>query len=714
MQFENAIKYEWFFACPQFIEPLLAEELTNLGAESTKIGHSGVQAWGSLAFAYRALIWSRLASRATLQLAQGFGKDKTELATLIQSIPWAEHLRIDGSFKVRFSGLNEDIRNTQFGAQWIKDQIVDLLRTPEGQRPNISNNPDLVVSVNLHKGKASLGIDLNQKGLHQRGYRDPETYYAMHENVAAAVLIRAGWPKLIQENTATICFIDPLCAAGEIITEAALMAFDIAPALLRGATVAQRWLKHDADLYSQLLSEARERQQAGLAQAASFKFIACEADKQKLTTAKSDWAALNLPNIQWLNQDPTQIDFTAYQVNKGLLVSKLPFDSEQNALVWRTTYSELGKAVAVLGENFQAALFAPAEAPLAFTDLFYSKIYRFLNGRDEYQLWTLDKLVQKQKPTTWIAEDFANRIEKNLRKLKSFIQRGHTNAYRIYDADIPEYAVAVDRYTDWLHVQEYAPPASIDEKTAQQRLDQVLITLSEVLKITPEKIVLKQRKRQKGLEQYERQAQAGQSLVVHENGVRFKVNLSDYLDTGLFLDHRPMRFWMQQQAQGKSVLNLFCYTGAVSVHAAVGGASRVDSVDLSATYLAWAEENFQLNYLKLNPYKYRMIRANAVEWLADCKQRYDLIFLDPPTFSNSKRMQEVFDVQRDHVELLHTAMRLLENNGILVFSNNFRKFKLDPVISAHYAVEDYRLPSIPEDFQRDTKIHGCWLLRHKY
>lgn len=715
MQFESPIhQYEWFFACPQFIEPLLAEELLSLGAVQTKIGHSGVQAWGDLAFAYRALIWSRLASRASLQLAYGFGKDQAELSELIKTIPWAEHLRVEGSFKVRFSGLNEDIRHTQFGAQWVKDQIVDLMRTPDGIRPSISAHPDLVVFVNLHKGKASIGIDLNQKGLHQRGYRDPDAYYALHENLAAAVLIRSGWPNLLQSKANTLCFLDPLCGSGEFMIEAALMALDIAPALLRGGTVAQRWLKHDPVLYEQLLSEARERQQAGLAKAERLQFIGAEQDPHKLATAKADWQTLGLAvGVQWFNQAPKQLPFNNFQADQGLLLSNLPFDAEQHALTWRTMYSEFGQACSQLPAAFQGALFAPAAASLAFTDLFYSKTYRYLNGRDEYQLWTLEKLVQKAKPTHWIAEDFANRIEKNLRKLKAFIQAGTTNAYRIYDADIPEYAVAVDRYADCLQVQEYAPPASIDEKTAQQRLDQVLMTLAEVLQLPADKIVLKQRKRQKGIEQYERQAQLGQSLIVYEHGLRFKVNLSDYLDTGLFLDHRPMRWWMQQQAAGKSVLNLFCYTGAVSVHAAAGGASRVDSVDLSATYLAWAEENFQLNHLKLNPYKYRLIRANAVEWLATCKQRYDLIFLDPPTFSNSKRMQDSFDVQRDHVSLLQNAMQILERDGILIFSNNFRKFKLDPIIQERYLVEDYRLQSIPEDFQRDIKIHGCWLLRHK-
>ena len=712
MQFENRASYEWFFTCPQFIEPLLADELQHLGAVSTKIGHSGVQAQGDLVFAYRALLWSRLASRVTLQLAQGFGKDKAELSQLIQSIPWQQHLRADGSFKVRFSGLNEDIRHTQFGGQWVKDQIVDLLRTAEGVRPSISNDPDLVIVVNLHKGKASIGIDLNQQGLHQRGYRDAEAYYHVHENLAAAILIRAGWPSLCKTSE-PLCFIDPSCNGGEFLLEAALIAFDIAPGLIRSFTIAERWLGHDPALWSALLLEAQERQQIGLQQSQRISFIANESEQDKLKAAQQAWKRLQLPNCSWSQQEVQNFHCPELNAAQGLVLLSLDFDPQQTSLTYAQRYGAIGKALATCPSTLQAAVFAVAQAPFAYTDLFYSKTYRFLNGRDEYQLWTLDKIAQKQRPVLCVSQDFANRLEKNLRKLKSFIQREHTNAYRIYDADIPEFAVAVDRYADWLHVQEYAPPSSIDEKTAQQRLDQVLFTLAEVLKVPPEKIVLKQRKRQKGNEQYERQAHQEQSLIVQEHGVRFKINLQDYLDTGLFLDHRPMRWWMQQHAKDKAVLNLFCYTGAVSVHAAVGGASRVDSVDLSATYLTWAEDNFKLNGFKINPYKYRLIRDDVLEWLEDCRARYDLIFLDPPTFSNSKRMQDVFDVQRDHVHLIQLAMKLLEKDGVLVFSNNFRKFKLDPLITEKYAVEDYRAQSIPEDFQRDMKIHACWLLRHR-
>ena len=317
--------------------------------------------------------------------------------------------------------------------------------------------------------------------------------------------------------------------------------------------------------------------------------------------------------------------------------------------------------------------------------------------------------------TTPIAEDLANRISKNLRKLKPFIKRGHTDAYRVYDTDIPEYAIAVDRYGDWLHVQEYAPPKSIDEQTAAQRLQMAMATLPEVLGVSPDRITLKQRKQQKGMEQYERQASSQHELVVNEHGAKFKVNLRDYLDTGLFLDHRPIRYWLQQQAAGKRVLNLFCYTATASVHAALGGATQVDSVDMSATYLAWGADNFRLNGFDPAAEKYGFIQADVMQWLAACKQDayYDLIFLDPPTFSNSKRMRDVFDVQRDHAFLVNHSMRLLKPGGTLMFSNNFRKFKLDPELETRYAVQNYHRQSLPEDFQRDPKIHGCWLLRHR-
>ncbi|WP_038141651.1 bifunctional 23S rRNA (guanine(2069)-N(7))-methyltransferase RlmK/23S rRNA (guanine(2445)-N(2))-methyltransferase RlmL [Thiothrix lacustris] len=713
MQSDNVTSLQWFFACPQFIEPLLADELTHCGAESVKIGHAGVQALGDLRFGYRAMLWSRLASRATLQLAQGFGKDQAELQALIDSIDWQQHLRPEGTLKVRFFGLNDDIRNTQFGAQWVKDQIGDQFRSQHGVRPSVSNTPDLVVVVNLHKGNASIGIELNQHSLHQRGYRDLGTHAPIRENLAAAVLVRAGWPELIASDAETVALIDPQCAAATFLIEGALMAFDIAPGLLREHTVAERWLGHDADLWQELLEEAQQRRATGLAHTERFEFWGNDSHAAAVMAARADWRSTDLPAARW-----TQCDLKAMPAptlaQVGLVINSPTIEASANVVTLRPLFDALGTWMASLPSTYRGALFAEADVPIALTNLFYSKEYRFLNSETECKLYTFDKLVQKERPTEWISDDLANRITKNLRKLKNFIKQGHTDAYRVYDMDIPEYAIAVDRYADWLHVQEYAPPKSIDEKAAEQRLQQALLTLPAALGVDPKKVVLKQRRQQKGKNQYEKQGRAEQALIVSEHGVRFKVNLSDYLDTGLFLDHRPIRYWLQQHAKGQRVLNLFCYTGTASVHAAVGGANRVDSVDMSATYLEWAKENFSLNDLQHDPYRrYRFIQANVLEWLYDCDEYYDLIFLDPPTFSNSKRMQDTFDVQRDHLALIDDAMRVLSAEGTLIFSNNFRKFKLDAEVGEKYAVQDYRKQSLPLDFERDPKIHGCWLIRHR-
>lgn len=710
MSTDSSHARSWFFACPQFIEPLLADELRALGAQQTKIGHAGVQAVGDLRFGYNVMLWSRLASRATLQLANGFGKNQQELRTLLQTIPWHEHLRADGTLKVRFFGLNEDIRNTQFGAQWIKDQIGDHFLARAGVRPSVSNAPDVVVVVNLHKGNASIGLELNQQSLHQRGYHDPETVLPFRENLAAAILIRSGWLALLDGGEACLALLDPLCTSSTFLIEAALMAFDIAPGLLRGKTVADRWLGHDAKLWLALRDDARQRQQSALSRLARYSFYA-NSNPAALLTVRLDWQAAGLPTSAL---HPYPLADSATLPVTGLAITQLPYHSGETAVTLRPNYTALGEQMAGLPNGFLGALFADADAPLALTGLFFSKEYRFLNGETESKLYTFEKLTQNERPSTLVSQDLANRIEKNLRKLKSFIKQGVSDAYRVYDMDIPEYAVAIDRYGDWLHVQEYAPPRSIDEKVAAQRLQQALMTLPDALGVDPKKIILKQRKQQKGKNQYEKQGREEQALTITEHGVQFRVNLTDYLDTGLFLDHRPMRYWLQQHSQGKKVLNLFCYTGTASVHAAVGGAARVDSVDMSATYLEWAQANFTLNGFRHDPYRrYRFIQANALIWLQDCRERYDLIFLDPPTFSNSKRMEDSFDVQRDHVGLIHDAMRVLEQGGILVFSNNFRKFKLDPTIEEAYSVQDYRKPSLPLDFERDPKIHGCWLIRFK-
>jgi 23S rRNA (guanine2069-N7)-methyltransferase / 23S rRNA (guanine2445-N2)-methyltransferase len=312
------------------------------------------------------------------------------------------------------------------------------------------------------------------------------------------------------------------------------------------------------------------------------------------------------------------------------------------------------------------------------------------------------------------AEMFANRLRKNLRLLGKWARREGVSCYRLYDADLPEYAVAVDLYEGWAHVQEYAAPETVDPARAEARLREAMAVLPEALGIPTEHVVLKVRRRQKGLAQYERLATTGDFREVGEGGLRFLVNLTDYLDTGLFLDHRPTRAMIRDLAAGRCFLNLFAYTGTASVYAASGGAASTTSVDMSRVYLDWARRNLALNGFDQGPV-HRFVHADCLKWLeARRPERYDLIFLDPPTFSTSKRMGErTFDVQRDHVPLIRAVASLLGREGILLFSNNSRRFTLDRDALFDFLIEDVTAKTLPHDFARNPRIHTCWRITRR-
>ncbi len=294
------------------------------------------------------------------------------------------------------------------------------------------------------------------------------------------------------------------------------------------------------------------------------------------------------------------------------------------------------------------------------------------------------------------------------RHLRSWRKREQISCWRAYDGDLPEYAAAIDVYGDWLHVQEYQAPASIPEETAARRFDEIVGVACDVFDVPQERVATKQRRRQSPGERYGRMDDLGEVLVVEEGGLRFEVNLLDYLDTGLFLDHRPARARVRELAAGQDVLNLFAYTGTATVYAAAGGARSTTSVDLSATYLDWAERNIVLN--GLNDGTHALHQTDAMTFLRRDAERYGLIFVDPPTFSNSKRATD-FDVQRHHVPLLRQCLRTLRHDGTIIFSTNFRRFELDAAAIPELAFRDVTRRSIPPDFERNPRIHRCWEAR---
>lgn len=723
-------RHELILTCPKGLEGLLLEEAISLGLEEAREQTAAIRGFAGMEVAYRLCLWSRLANRVLLVIDRFPTENAETLYDGVYRIDWAEHLDAEGSLAVEFSGLGSGIDNTHFGALKVKDAIVDRLRTPTGERPSVDKlNPDLRVHLRLDRGQAVLSLDLSGHSLHQRGYRLQQGAAPLKENLAAAVLIRAGWPRIAAEGGALT---DPMCGVGTFLVEGAMMAADIAPNLRRERWGFSAWLGHVPAIWTRLHAEAQARAEAGMAKPPLW-IRGYEADPRLIQPARNNIERAGLANwIRVYQGDVATFEPRPDQNQKGLVICNPPYGErlgDEASLVY--LYQNLGERLRQACLGWEAAVLTSAPDLGKRMGIRSHKQYAFWNGALPCKLLLikvdLDQFVTGQRATAATPSSkadqepveelarlseggqmFANRLQKNLRQLGKWARREDIQCYRLYDADMPEYALAIDLYGDWVHVQEYAPPRSIDPEKAQARLYDALGAIPQALGISRSKVVVKRRERQSGTRQYERQASQGEFLEVTEGGVKLLVNLTDYLDTGLFLDHRAMRLRIQREAAGKRFLNLYCYTATATVHAAKGGARSTTSVDLSKTYLDWARRNLALNGLSD---RQRLEQADVMAWLEEDRGEYDLIFIDPPTFSNSKRMEGVFDVQRDHVALLDQAMARLAAGGTLYFSNNFRKFQIDPGIAERYTVEEITAATLDEDFRRNSKIHRAWKLQ---
>ncbi len=721
---------EFFITCPKGIEGLLLDELRALGADAARETVAGVYAEGDLELGYRICLWSRLANRVLLILERFPASDAQGLYDGVARVQWADHLEPDGSLAVDFTGQLAGVDNTHFGALRVKDAIVDRLRTPAGVRPSVDKvSPHLRVNVHCRNGEVQLALDLSGNSLHQRGYRLQQGAAPLKENLAAAVLIRANWPALAAQGTALA---DPMCGSGTFLVEAGLMAADIAPNLHRQHWGFSHWLQHVPALWQRLHAQAQQRAEAGLARPPLW-IRGYEADPRLLQPLRNNIQRAGLG--EWIKVYQGELATFAPNPDRGqtgLIVCNPPYGErlgDTASLVY--LYQKLGDVLRTQCTGWQAAIFTGNPELGRRMGIRSHKQYSLFNGALPCKL-----LMMELQPERYItgaaprpaereegrdvvvpvergarlsesAQMFANRLKKNLKTLGKWARQQNISCYRLYDADMPEFAVAIDLYGDWAHVQEYAAPASISEDKAQARLQDVLVALPQVLGIPASQVVLKQRQRQTGKQQYQRMDRRGEFMTVTEGQVKLLVNLTDYLDTGLFLDHRPIRLRIAEEARGKRFLNLFCYTASASVHAAVGGARKTTSVDLSKTYLDWARRNLSLNGLSD---LHQLVQDDVMKWLEQDRGEYDLIFIDPPTFSNSKRLDDVFDVQRDHLQLLDMAMARLAPGGVLYFSNNFRRFRLDPALEEKYQVQDISAQTLDKDFQRNTRIHRTWRL----
>ena len=713
---------DWLATCPKGLELLLAEELQAIGAEGVKETVAAVHFQGSMEVAYRACLWSRLANRILMPLHSFMLNEADDLYQECNDISWESHFSAAQSIAIDFIGTSRLIDNTMYGSQRVKDAIVDRIRRIEGERPNVdTKNPDIRIQVRQHKGRVTVSLDISGESLHRRGYRTGQGTAPIKENLAVALLLRANWPAMAAEGGALL---DPMCGSGTLIIEGAMMAADIAPGMLREHYGFDQWIQHDAELWQSLIDEAHQRKATGL-ENLELDIRGYDANPRVLeyTTQNIENAGLD-GHIRLAHKPIDQ--FGKPTAERGLLLTNPPYGErlgEVDELI--PLYQKLGT---VLQKNFQgwrAAIFTGNVDLGRETDLSPTKQYSLFNGTIPCKLLVFEDMTSKSAqiaarlrtpaPAQQLTEGarmVLNRLKKNQRKLDGWRKKSGISCYRLYDADIPEYAVAVDIYDQSIYVQEYAPPNTISEKVARERFGEIKQAVKEFSANFRGKIHYKERRRQKGDSQYER-LNDGPSDTIHvsEGNAQFEVNLSDYLDTGLFLDHRPVRGLIGEMVKGKSFLNLFCYTAAASVQAAMAGASHSLSIDMSNTYLDWAQRNFDLNSLRSS--KHQLLRADCLKWLEIEGELYDVIFLDPPTFSNSKKMDSVLDIQRDHGDLIRSSMAKLVPGGTLIFSNNFRKFKMDELTVRQFDCQNITPQTLDLDFARNPRIHNVWKIKRR-
>ncbi len=715
-----AVVRDFFASCPKGLEYLLVDELKALGGVDAHEALAGVHFRGELAIGYAACLWSRLASRILMPLTEFAVEDADALYAGVRSIDWNEHLHVGDTFAVDAVGSTHGITHSQFAALRVKDAIVDQFREASGDRPSIdTEQPALRVNLVLRRGKAIVGIDLSGTPLHQRGYRRGKGIAPLKENLAAAMLLRAGWPGT---HAAGGGLVDPLCGSGTLLIEAALMAADVAPGLRREYFGFFGWRGHDAALWKTLHDAAQARASAGL-QSLKAVFFGFDQDPAVLNEAKHNAQYAQLSGfIHYGRQSLDHLHRPHELAQPGLVISNPPYGERMGSdAPIAALYRLLGSKLKAEFPGWRACVITSDEALGRAIGLSADKRYKLFNGALECVLLLFEVRQAGTAPSPSPkslspgAQMLKNRIEKNHRHLRKRAEREGIDCWRVYDADLPEYASAIDIYRTqaddvYLHIQEYQAPATVEENLARTRLRETVRVAGETLGVPRERIALKTRQRGKGGEKYGRLDQRGEFLEVGEGGLVFWVNLWDYLDTGLFLDHRPLRARVREISRGRRFLNLFCYTGSVSVYAAAGGADETTSVDLSQTYLDWAASNLERN--GFGGERDKLVRADAIEFLQSRSAMYDLIFVDPPTFSNSKRADD-FDVQRDHVRMLQLCGERLLPGGTIVFSNNFRRFKLDQAALADFVIRDTTAMTIPFDFERNSRIHQCYELHKK-
>lgn len=702
------MNYSVFVSCAKGLEYLLAEELAALGFHAERVSPQGVFGEANLAMLYHICIWSRIANRVQVILFSGQAHNEQTLYQLCHEFAWQTVFSPSKTFAIAFNGSSKDIRNSMYGAQVVKDAIVDHFRNLNNSRPTVAReNPEILIHAYLKNDELTVSFDMTGYSLHQRGYRTQAGDAPLKETLAAAMLMRAKWPELALQGYGLH---DPFCGSGTLVIEAAMMAAQIAPGLIRHDQALVHWAAHEPALWTRIREQALQ-----MVKPITGHLSGSDTNSKLIPFAEANAERAGVHRLVRFEQQT--VKNCRPNGNNGLLIANPPYGErlgEATHLI--PLYQEFGEVAHAYFQGWQVAFLCSNPLLAKAVGLRAGKQYTLYNGALECKLYCLklDEANRLKNATPQTLSEGAtmllNRLRKNQQHLSKWSKKNNISCYRVYDADLPEYAYAIDLYDGYALLQEYAAPNTIPSHKVEKRSLEVMQVVPMALSIATDKLIIKQRKQQKGKEQYQKIAQQNRTMVVQEGKARLKINLYDYLDTGLFLDHRLLRLRFEDLHPATRFLNCFCYTATASVHAALAGAITTN-VDMSRTYLQWAEENFRLNQINLA--RHQFIQANCMSWLNTAKGKYDVIFLDPPSFSNSKRMEGTLDVQRDHINLIEQTMGLLEKDGVMYFSTNFRQFKLADAIKETYQVKDISSETIDEDFKRNQRIHQCFVIRHK-
>jgi 23S rRNA (guanine2445-N2)-methyltransferase / 23S rRNA (guanine2069-N7)-methyltransferase len=690
------------------LEAVVVRELKNLGYEGHVTRPGRIEFTGDELAICRTNLWLRSADRVLIQLARFAAPDFDALFDTVAELPWEAWITRDAAIPVRGRSRKSLLTSVPAVQRTVKKAIVKRLLAQHATNELPETGAAVPVEVALLDDEATISLDTSGDGLHKRGYRTLAGPAQLRETLAAALVQLSFWKP-------DKPLIDPFCGTGTIIIEAAMIGRNMAPGRNR-EFAAEHWPTFSRSTWKQARQEAADLMLPGLPE----RPLGTDIDAESLSLARYHSEQAEVAGDVHFQQRAFA-DLTSKR-NYGCTIMNPPYglrlgEEHEVAELYRSFPEVLRRLKTwshfILSARDDMEQLVGQEADRR-RKLYNAKIpctyYQFF-GPKPAEIRHDEPKAQPafgglREESTRQSEEFANRLTKLARHLRKWPSRGIT-CYRLYERDIPEIPLVVDRYDDAIHIAEFERP---HERTAAEHadwLDLMVRTAAEALAVPRELAFLKHRERQRGDSQYERVSEERVEKVVTEGGLKFLVNLSDYLDTGLFLDHRITRGMVRDQAAGKRVLNLFAYTGSFSVYAAAGGAASTTTVDLSANYLDWAQENLRLN--GLHGSQHRFVRDDSLEFLDQLgpKDTFDLAIVDPPTFSNSKRLDYDWDVQRDHVLLLNKLIPRMAAGGVIYFSNNSRRFKLAEEDIHGVRIREISKQTVPEDF-RNKRIHRCW------